>query len=430
MKLKLIIAICVTVLAAGSCTKLDEDFDRLLTNPNQPSVDNADVDLFFNQAQLGFKDFFYSVSNYGNQLTRMELMFGPTYKTAYQPQAFDGIWTNAYANIFTNINAMLPLAEDGKFKHAGAAKIMKAYTMMTLVDIFGDVPYTEANKGSENTSPKADNGRLVYDSALALLDQAISDLAKTAPSPKNDLYYNGSAAKWTTLAKTLKLKAYVTTRLVDNSVKQKIQALLDENDLINSPDQDFTFKYGSQPAAPDSRHPKYAANYTQGGAGDYLGNYYMWVLYREKPMVDPRIRYYFYRQTLDIEQDITDAVTLQFTIPCLTRPYPAHYPPGTPFCQVGDGYIGRDHGNNEGIPPDNQYRTTWGVYPVAGIFDADQGAPIDAPGVGGKGQGIQPIMLIFLCTVFKSRSRINIRNFGRCESPYGIRHSRFIQQSI
>ncbi len=251
--------------------------------------------------------------------------------------------------------------------------------MFTLVDIFGDVPYTEANKGSENTNPNADNGRLIYDSALALLDGAIANFAKIAPSPKNDLFYGGNAVNWTTLAKTLKLKAYVTTRLVDNSVKSKIQALIDENDLINSSSQDFPFKYGTQDLAPDSRHPKYAVNYTQGGAEDYIGNYFMWVLYREKPIVDPRIRYYFYRQTLDIEDDIADPVTLQFTIPCLLRPYPSHYPPGTPFCQVGDGYIGSDHGNNEGIPPDNQYRTTWGVYPAAGMFDANQGEPINVP---------------------------------------------------
>ncbi|HEX3166495.1 MAG TPA: SusD/RagB family nutrient-binding outer membrane lipoprotein, partial [Chitinophagaceae bacterium] len=36
--------------------------------------------------------------------------------------------------------------EAGNLKYAGVAKILKAYTYSVLVDVFGDVPYTEANK--------------------------------------------------------------------------------------------------------------------------------------------------------------------------------------------------------------------------------------------------------------------------------------------
>ena len=31
-------------------------------------------------------------------------------------------------------------------KYAGIAKILKAYTYSVVVDVFGDVPYSEANK--------------------------------------------------------------------------------------------------------------------------------------------------------------------------------------------------------------------------------------------------------------------------------------------
>ena len=33
---------------------------------------------------------------------------------------------------------------------------------MSLVDYFGDVPYTEALKGSENLNPSSDSGASVY----------------------------------------------------------------------------------------------------------------------------------------------------------------------------------------------------------------------------------------------------------------------------
>lgn len=425
MKLKYVIITSLLGVLLAACSKLKDDFNGLLTNPNQPSVTSADVDLYLNQVQLSFKNFFNDIQAYGDALTRMEIMFGPNYTSAYQPEAFDGIWTNAYSSIFTNTNAMLQ-ATGEKYIHAGIAKVLKAYTMITLVDYMGNIPYTEANKGVENTNPAADDGKVVYDSALALLSQAITDLSQSAPAPTNDLFYGGDATKWTTLAKTLQLKAYVQMRLVDPSVKDKIQALLTENDLINSSDQDFEFKYGSQNLAPDSRHPKYAGNYTTGGAADYLGNYFMWTLYEEKGIIDPRIRYYFYRQTLDIEADITDPVTLQFTIPCLGRVKPSWYPANIPFCQVGDGYIGRDHGNNEGIPPDNQFRTTWGVYPAGGEFDADQGnSQTAAPGIGGKGQGINPIWLSSFTDFLRAEAALTLATGDDAETMLenGIRAS-------
>src|SRR6266542_3614617 len=427
MKLKQIIIISLGWILLGACNKLKDDFNSLLTNPNQPSITSADVDLYLNQIQLSFKNFYNDVQYYGDNLTRQELRCGRNYKSAYQPQSFDGIWTNAYASVFTNTNAMLPVAtEQNKFIHAGIAKVIKAYTMITLVGYFGNVPYSEATKGIENTNPKADDGRAVYDSALLLLDDAINDLSQTAPAPTNDLFYGGNASNWSALAKTLKLKAYVQMRLIDHSVKDKIQALLNENDLINSSSQDFQFKYGSQNQAPDSRHPKYAGNYTSTGSGDYLANYFMWVLYEEKGMIDPRIRYYFYRQTTDIKQDITDPVTLEFTIPCLNRARPSWYPAGIPFCQVGDGYIGRDHGNNEGIPPDAQFRTTWGVYPAGGEFDADQGqSELAAPGIGGKGQGINPIWLSSFTNFLKAEAALTLGTSGDPEAlmEAGIRAS-------
>lgn len=425
MKLKYLIIISAGWLFFAACNKLNDDFNVLLTNPNQPSITSADADLYLNQIQLSFKNFYNDVQGYGDALTRMEIMYGPNYKSAYQPQSFDGMWTNAYASIFTNTNAMLTVAESGKlYMHAGISKILKAYTMITLVDIFGDIPYSEANKGVENTNPAADDGKAVYDSALALLDDAIADLSQEAPQPKNDLFYGGDPVAWTTLAKTLKLKAYIQTRLVDPSVKDKINALITGGDLITSSSQDFQFKYGTQDLAPDSRHPKYAGNYTSTNANDYLGNYFMWTLYEEKGIIDPRIRYYFYRQTLNIEDAISDPVTLQFTIPCLERVRPSWYPAGIPFCQVGDGYVGRDHGNNEGIPPDNQYRATWGVYPAAGEFDADQGVPTEA-GMGGKGAGINPMWLSSFTYFVEAESALTLGTTGDPESllEQGIRAS-------
>ena len=423
MKKILIIAIAAALVLMGSCSKLNDKLDSQLNNPNSPTPDAADVNLYLNNLELNFNGFYQTASDLTDPLVRMQTMFGPTYLNAYSASSFDGIWGTAYTSIFKTANTMIPLAEaKGQFVHSGIAKVLKAYTMITLVDLFGDVPYTQANQGVDNTNPVVDKGRLVYDSALALLDAGIADFAKTSSAlPNNDLFYAGSKTKWATFAKTMKLKAYVQTRLVDQAnVTTKINALLAENDLIDTPAEDFVFNYSTKDQAPDSRYGYYVGNYgTDAGAGAYLGNHFMWALTVEKGIVDPRARYYLYRQVVDVTNDprVPDQTTLQFALACYYRTSP--YPAGTPYCLVGTGYWGRDHGNNEGTGPDNLLKTTWGLYPAGGEFDADQNKSVGQASTrvqGAKGAGQAPIFLSSYTNFLKAEAALTLGTTGDAQA--------------
>lgn len=406
--MKKILIIAVTLISLGSCKKLD----NLLVNPNFPDPSTANVDLYFTQVQLSTAGLFDATSDIGMQLTRMVIMYGPNYQAAYSPQTFDGTWSTAYTGIFKHANEVISLGNtQKKFPMVGMTKILKAYAMMTLVDMFGDVPYTEANMGIENTNPKADKGADVYAKAIVLLDESIADLVRNGPSgfPGTlDLFYATSnaagTANWRRLAKTLKLRAYMSTRLVQNNAVA-IQALITENDLINTKAQDFEFKYGTKLANPNTRHPRYNGNFTAtGNAGDYIGTHFMWVLNNERGLGnannDPRLRYYFYRQVTN------NAAVSPNSNSCSVEPYPAHYDKNQPnpytgatydmpFCLVNNatgGLWGRDHGDNSGIPPDGNLRTTWGIYPAGGEFDLSQGTRVSLDR-GARGAGIQPMWL-------------------------------------
>ncbi len=385
--------ICLGLLATtlGACNK---KLDSLLDNPNAPSPATADVDLSLNQIQLAFRGFYGTASTLGAELSRQQSWFGPIYANGYSPGTFDGLWSTAYSSIFVNADAMIPVATtQKKFIQSGIAKVLKAYTLGTLVDQFGDIPYTEAVQGAANTNPKIDKGADVYVKALALLDDAIADFNKTgaAAGPTNDLFYGGSADNWKKAAKSLKLKFLMNTRLVDATASAKIAALVTENDLVTTDAQDFNFKYGTNISSPDSRHPKYAGNYNVNGqVGEYLSTYFMDLVVREKTgtvsTLDPRRRYYFYRQN-------TNYVNVnQTTLTCAFVANPAHYPATMPFCLVGgnSGYWGRDHGDNSGTPPDGAFRTTYGVYPAGGEFDASAGGAVKQV-MGGRGAGVDPI---------------------------------------
>lgn len=413
-----------SLLGLLSITSCNKSFDPLLTNPNYPSTSTADVDLYLNKVQLDFNGFFNGVSGAAGSLSRQTIWYGPFYNNAYTPSSFDGIWSTAYQGVLANAEALIPLAQaQKKYIHSGMAKVLEAYTLGTLVDVFGDIPYTEAIKGADNTTPAADQGANVYKAVLTLLDDAIADLnnAASAAGPKVDLYYSGTKANWVTLAKTLKLKFLMQTRLVDAGAASKIQALLTENDLIKTAAQDFVFRYGKS-LAPDSRHPDYAGDYNNNGGGNYLSNYFIWEVASEKyggivtgvsstsvpaSIGDPRLRYYFYRQTL------TYAWANEQSCPCILKSqygeatYPVWYPSvpdQTPFCVVGGrGYMGRDHGDNSGGPPDGAYKTQHGIYPAGGEFDYSQGKQV-ALNAGAGGNGISPIWLSSFTAFLKAEA--------------------------
>lgn len=393
---KLIISIFLLSLFTA-CKKLDTG----LQNPNSVDPSLANVDLLLNNVQLAFTGVYTTTSDIGGQLTRQQIMYGPLYSNAYTPSTFDGVWSTAYSGVVVNANSLIPLAvKQRKFVQAGIAQTLKAYTMGTLVDYFGNVPNSEAGLGEDNLNPKADPGAQVYKTVFDLLDSAIANFGKPLPGagPTNDLFYGGSATKWATSAKSLKLKFLMQTRLVDAAnVTVKVTALMTANDLINTAAKDLVFKYSTVNNAPDSRHPHYAANYNNvstgsNSANDYIGNHFLWAIGIEKSgtgsvtSLDPRRRYYFYRQRTNYA-DVNSE-----TSSCSIQANPAHYPAGTPFCLIGAGYWGRDHGDNSGIPPDGPLRTTWGVYPAAGEFDASQNTSVNNTR-GGKGAGIDPIWM-------------------------------------
>jgi len=155
---------------------------------------------------------------------------------------------------------IIPLAQtQKKYRASGIAKFFKAYTLATMVDAFGDIPWTEAELGIENPNPKQDKGAAVYAAAIAILDDAIVDFSKAGSAAvANDLYYGNSAAKWITASKTMKFKLLMQTRKVDATAAAKIQALVTAGDLISTAANDFNFKYGTNRNSPDARHPDYA----------------------------------------------------------------------------------------------------------------------------------------------------------------------------
>lgn len=429
--------VLVLLLSIAFSCNLDGD----LENPNEAGVSSADPDLIMNSIQLDFGDF-YSLSS-GNsvfpdrtttgvdRLMRMRAMTtGYRYQTAFQAQFVDDLWTLAYQKVLINIESLLPLAEEKNLTtHVGAAKILKAYVYLVLVDLFGDVPQSKALAGLGDFNPSADKGEDIYTEAIKLLGEARTELAKTGIEAggalRRDIYYSGNRKKWAALANTLELKAWLNLSMLPARKAEadgKIAGMVDltdgtsKVDLVDEDNENFTYKYGTA-TVPVSRHPLYRQYYSPlvGSAAGYVCNSYLYELFNGKGVEDPRWRYYFYRQVGSITR--ANQVDPK-SVGCSVGAIPSHYANGGYiFCTFDPGFYGRDHGDASGTPPDSQVLTCAGAYPAGGKLDDTPlskttffGPTIQ--GDGADGAGIEPIFMSFFTGYMKAEILARSGNTG------------------
>ena len=383
----------------ASCETTELD---LTQNPNALSPDQADPDFYLNDMQIQWAYLVESFGNTAGALSRIDYMNGRDYANAYSPSSFDGRWSQAYQTIMYDIRQMNAIADEaGLVHHKAIGQVIEAHILMILVDFFGDIPYTEALQGADNLNPAADSGASVYASALGLLDAAIANFnADASAEPALDMYYGGDWAAWIKAANTMKMKAYMTTRLVDGAAVGAFNAIVASGNYISTNADDLQFQWGTNEVQPDSRHPRYRSSYTATGGGSYMSNSLMdymrggfdggYSIGAGQFYADPRIMVYYHRQT-NPTPGIAGAPADEEVLECGLQNPPLHYA-GYIFCANPQGWWGRDHGNDNGIPPDGFLRTLAGVYPAGGkLDDWSYGGQTNGDGFGGN--GITPMML-------------------------------------
>lgn len=125
----------------------------------------------------------------------------------------DEPWQNMYSGALQNLNILKALAEEeGNTQYLGIANVLLAYGWMMTTDTWGDLPYREAFKGLEITTPQYDSQEFIYEQIFELLDQAQEQLVASAAGPQpasDDLIYQGDISKWLKAAHTLEARAHL-----------------------------------------------------------------------------------------------------------------------------------------------------------------------------------------------------------------------------
>lgn len=118
-----------------------------------------------------------------------------------------------------------------------AATVLRAFTYQVFVDMYDDIPYTEAQDLS-NLSPAYDDGLTIYNGIIAELDNALSLYSADDLVCTNFLFGGTDVEPWVEFANALKLR--ILTRMSGVAdVQSQLDALIAEG---NFPSSDIQFE--------------------------------------------------------------------------------------------------------------------------------------------------------------------------------------------
>lgn len=358
-----------------------EDFFDINTDPNNPTDVSANLILpaaqqsmagYFGMATTGLS---YIPSIYMHQMVERGTDLND-YGVTGNNFEVEVPWEGLYTATLPDLQQVITKGDaNGNRIYAGIARVLKAYTFSLMVDVWGDIPFSEATNGTAVLFPKFDDDAQIYAELFALIDQGLQDLASEAGlrPGADDLFYGGDVSKWIKFANTLKLKLYNQVRLVQD-VSAEAQALVNSGALIG-PGDDFEMAYGTN-VSPDDRNPGYVNEY--GSSPTYISPFFYEILKGrsdDNPILngieDPRLPYYFYNQ-------------LQ---PGDAAQNPTAYRDGG-FVSIYMFSFNIDP--NEGFDQD-QSQTVAGLYPVGGKYDDGSGGTIGiGSGLGNTPQRFLP----------------------------------------
>lgn len=234
MKLKSIIAATLVALVGSSCS---ESFLDINTNPN--TLPTASPNFVFTNAENVSAANMVSPNEMGSywsgQWTQSNGYIISTTTFAYNFTNGDFNYWDGYYDNLQDYQFVINNADTYNQKFLkGPAKVMKALLVQQLVDMYGNVPYSDALKGVESLAPKFDDQKAVYESLITLLDEAIVDIkANTFASAftSADIIFKGNTSKWAKFANSLKMRILMRQARVsgrDAYIKGEINKIVTE----------------------------------------------------------------------------------------------------------------------------------------------------------------------------------------------------------
>ncbi len=291
--MKKILILCLVTLGFAACTS---DITEINVDPKNPSEVGAGALLA--NATIQLSDFLASPNV---NINNFRLWSQQWAQTTYNDESnYDLVtrdvngntWDRLYAAVIRDLRGVAPIAaedqflsEENKRNYTAVAEIMEVFTWTILVDIFGDVPYSQAF--GEDVTPAYDDDAAIYNDLAARLEKAISDLGGDTGLGGSDLIYGGDATQWAKMANSLKLRMAIRMADVDPAKAKTMAESAVAAGVFESSADDFELVYTT--ATPNT-NPLWE-DLVQSGRSDFVAANTL-VDYMNG-LEDPRRPYYF-----------------------------------------------------------------------------------------------------------------------------------------
>jgi len=299
---KIIFAFIVLIGISTSCTKDFEDYNTDKKNPtevpgemlfanaqkilgDQVASTNVNLNVWKLFAQYWTETTYTDESNYDIvNRTIADLTFRTYYRNCLQDlKDAKAVITGAEP-----LDAMDAVAQMNK---AYVIDLVTAYAYQNLVDIFGDVPYTEA-LDIDNITPAYDDGATIYNDLISKVQAAVAGIDESGEGFGDfDLYFGGDLGMWKKFGNSLLVKLGITIgnkALVEGAYAGAFQmgeacelaypggAMSNPlyQDLVQSGRSDFVPANTIVDLMNGLEDPRRPAYFTEGPEGGYVGGIY------------------------------------------------------------------------------------------------------------------------------------------------------------
>lgn len=191
-------------------------------NPNSP--ESVSADLLFPTAAVST----VRMVRLNIEITPSTFVHWPQYLAEYQypeisyyqfrPTTADAWWNGWYSGPLEDLaQALKQATAANRPNQIGPILVMRAFNYSTMTGIWGDIPFSQANKGDAGMiTPVYDTQKSIYDSLLTNLTDANAKMGgATQGFGSQDPVYAGDAAKWKKLANSLHARLGLNLSKVD-----------------------------------------------------------------------------------------------------------------------------------------------------------------------------------------------------------------------
>jgi hypothetical protein len=154
------------------------------------------------------------VATWSGNAQQVQAPYFTEFQYQFSTDFYDGIWDGLMART-GNLTTIINNQNAGNYDYyKGASLILRAFYFQYLVDLYGDIPFSEIHQRGDNLFPSYDEQEMVYMDLITQLNEAIdlinnTDTNSVISMGTNDVMLNGDMDRWIKFANTIKLRMVV-----------------------------------------------------------------------------------------------------------------------------------------------------------------------------------------------------------------------------